>query len=110
MKASSSTQAPIQIESEDELKALCDTHEVVVVMFYADWCGHCKAMKPKFVEAAQTSKGAFALVDDKQRSLMSTYKIRGFPTIKKLHRNGQVTEFTGPRTVDALKTFAETTP
>ena len=60
----------------------------VLVMFYAPWCGHCKAMKPDYMQAAKMMKdagvhGVLAAVDaTKETELGKKYDVKGFPTIK----------------------------
>jgi thiol-disulfide isomerase/thioredoxin len=62
------------------------------VMFYADWCGHCKHMKPNFANFSNMVKGtnmrAFAVNADKNKDLLDRikldsfgYSVRGFPTV-----------------------------
>lgn len=58
-------------------KGLC------TVMFYADWCGHCKRAKPVYSEISkmvccQFSTSAVDCV--KQKELTETMKIKGYPT------------------------------
>lgn len=51
-------------------------------------CGHCKKMKPDYMEAAQQLKdegfgGVLAAVDaTKSNRLSKDYGIKGFPTLK----------------------------
>ncbi|XP_013389215.1 protein disulfide-isomerase A5-like [Lingula anatina] len=83
----------------------------VLVMFYAPWCGHCKAMKPAYGEAAQKLKeqninGVLAAVDATQeRDLTNKYKVTGFPTLK-YFRNGEVAfEYNRGRSTSDLVSF-----
>jgi len=77
------------------------THNSVLVMFYAPWCGHCKAMKPAYSEAAQelqnkNARSVLAAVDcTKEKSLAKKFDIGGYPTSKLNHVPISRSAFTG---------------
>ena len=55
-----------------------------VAIFYAPWCGYCKASMDEFKKARDYSNGKVILVDGtKNRKLMEKYNISGYPTIIK---------------------------
>jgi len=57
---------------------------VVVVDFYADWCGPCKMMAPVYEQAAADYEGRAVLAKvnvDESRDLAIKYKIMGVPTM-----------------------------
>ena len=88
-----------------------------LILFYVDWCPHCKTAKPEW----ETTKKAF---EGKQingykvvftdinctnetkeiEKMMSTYKIEGYPTIKMI-KDGQVTDFDAKPTQSSLTKF-----
>ncbi len=58
---------------------------VVIVEFYAPWCGHCKQLTPEYEKAAATLKGVAKVVAvdaTAHQSLAQKYQIQGFPTLK----------------------------
>ncbi|MDR1068358.1 MAG: thioredoxin [Clostridiales Family XIII bacterium] len=57
---------------------------VVVVDFYADWCGPCKMMAPAFEEAAQEYAGraTFAKLNiDTAKQIAVANKVMSIPTL-----------------------------
>lgn len=64
----------------------------VLVDFYADWCGPCKALSPVVQEIASTMHGRLKVIKvnvDKNQHAATQYGIRGVPTLI-LFRKGQV--------------------
>lgn len=96
--------------------------ECVVALFYADWCGHCKTFKPKFMQAMETMNGKlsrgeytngkkvrFVLVDcDKFKELANKYGVNGYPTVKILTDDEQELEYSGERSLEGLKKYLVT--
>ena len=90
-------------------KEVVQSKDIVLVLFYAPWCGHCKAFSPEYEKAAKALKGIFkiAAIDaDKERSISGKYNIQGFPTVKffGIHKDKPV-DYDKARTAEAVINF-----
>lgn len=73
---------PIHVESPDHLEEILEENRVVLVDFYADWCGPCKMLAPTVEEIAAETDAAVAKVDiDELQSLAQEYQVQGVPTL-----------------------------
>ena len=72
---------PIQLTEADAF----DEHVadgVVLVDFYADWCGPCQMMEPAVEAVAEDTDAAVLKVDvDVHQALAGEYGVQGIPTL-----------------------------
>ena len=84
-------------------------------MYYADWCPHCKTIKPVFREY---SKSGVVTINEKQVFLSMVEveqepekakgkTIKGYPTLLLEKSNGETVEFDGERTPEGYAKFLE---
>jgi thioredoxin 1 len=73
---------PVQIEGKAHLEELIADNSIVLVDFYADWCGPCKMLAPIVEEVAAETDAVVAKVDiDAHQALAGEYKVQGVPTM-----------------------------
>lgn len=91
-----------------------------LIMFYVDWCPHCKTAKPEWDAAkAQfdgTTKNGYKIEFSEHNcttetpqisQLMKQYKVEGYPTIK-LVKDGKVIDFDAKPTQDSIAQLINT--
>ncbi len=82
-----------------------------LVLFYADWCGHCKKFKPTWEETSKdvNKNGKKIMIsvnvgeqDENSKKLSEKYKVDGFPTIVIFSNGSMKGTYDGPRTKEGM--------
>ena len=96
-------------------KEVIDNDKDVMLLFYAPWCGHCKALHPKYEEVAKKLKEKnpklrLAKIDATENEVESV-SISGFPTVKFYpgdKKDKAPLDYNGDRSVDDIIKFIKT--
>jgi thioredoxin 1 len=85
-------ESPVHIDGTEDLERVTDEHDVVLVDFYADWCGPCKMVEPVVEALHEDGIAVVAKVDiDQHQGLAQAENVRGVPTMV-LYVDGQPAE------------------
>ncbi|KXS15919.1 protein disulfide isomerase [Gonapodya prolifera JEL478] len=108
--------APTEASSESDVLVLTKSNfeesvkdeKIILVEFYAPWCGHCKALAPEYEKAATSLKSngiPLAKVDcTAEEEVCSEHGVKGYPTLK-VFRSGSPTDYNGARQADGIVSY-----
>lgn len=83
---------PIHVESDEHLQELVGQYDIILVDFWAEWCGPCKMLEPTVEELAAESEAVVLKVDiDEHQDLARDEGIRSVPTLQ-FYQDGEQVE------------------
>ncbi len=87
--------------TQENFSEVIDNNDIVIVDFWAEWCGPCKSFAPTFEAAAEANSDVvFAKVNtEEQQELGAMFQIRSIPTLMIFKE--QVVVFSQPGAVPA---------
>lgn len=86
---------------------------LVMILFYATWCGHCSAMEPEWEKLQENHPENVSLAkvesEDYNNYEMSPNedRVQGYPTVRLYHHDKMVKEFDGERNFETMYQFIE---
>jgi thioredoxin 1 len=96
--------AVVQVTDENFQEKVLGSEEVVLVDFYADWCGPCKQLNPVVAALAKKYQGKAAVVKvnvDKAPAASYKYKVSSIPRLI-LFKNGEMIKNVESRDLSSL--------
>ena len=75
----------------EKFNELIQSTELVLVDFYAEWCGPCQIMKPRILDVAERMGDNVKVVQidvDKEKELATRFRISSVPTLI-IFKNGK---------------------
>ena len=100
---------PFKLDDATFARTVADAELPIVVDFYADWCGPCKAMAPAVDELARELVGRVLVTKlDSDRSPVTAeqFKITGIPTMVRFSGGKEVARVSGAMPLAQLRVFA----
>lgn len=86
-----------------------------VVKYWADWCGHCKDLNPKWdiitnhLKSAPEQGLVASIPEDMISKVNCDSDVMGYPTIRHLVGGKKRKDYSGPREVEDLERFIKST-
>ena len=95
--------------TSQEYEALAVSSDLLVIDFYAAWCGPCKMLAPVFEEvAAKYPDATFVKVNvDEEEELARKFRISVIPTLVFVKNGEAVKTTTGYMDADALSALVD---
>lgn len=90
------------ITSVSDFTKAIDSDKLVVIDFYADWCGPCKKLTPELTKVANDNKNInfYKINVDNVTEIANKYKIEMLPTIVYIKNGEEVYRTIGGNVMD----------
>ena len=86
-----------RVHTMDEVKKLLKADGPLMIVIYADWCGHCQAAEPEWTKLAN-SADVYAIESEEY----SGDDVNGYPTMK-IVKKGKSKAYEGGRSAEEMK-------
>ncbi|OEH75015.1 protein disulfide isomerase-related protein [Cyclospora cayetanensis] len=105
-----SSSSPVKVLSASEFKTqVVNSHDLHLVEFFAEWCGHCQRFAPVYEQVSKALRGVASVVAVSDESVMQEFGVKGFPTIMVVVGRGgkkpKTFKFEGNRDANTLLDF-----
>ena len=102
----------VDINTENFQTEVMDASNETLVMldFWATWCGPCQSLMPVVTKLAEEYAGGFKLAKidiDQNQELAAQFAVRGVPTVKFIKAGQVVDEFSGALPESEVRTFID---
>jgi thioredoxin 1 len=99
---------PVHVEGREHLDEVVASNDVVLVDFYADWCGPCQTLEPVLESVAAETAAAVAEVDvDRHQDIAGEFGVQGIPMLALFAGGEQVEELVGLQEEEALVSLVD---
>ncbi len=88
------------IENSEDFNALMTQEKLVVLDFYADWCGPCQTLLPIVSQLSEEYKDRVAIRKvnvDEQQELAAKFQVRSIPALFFIKEAKIVAQFVGAK-------------
>jgi len=100
------------VNDNSKINLKLEESDPLFVMYYANWCGHCKIFKPEFEKLGTIYKDKIKIMsinpkDVTDENYIKNQKITGFPELRYYHcgLNGEYEKYKGLRNIDSIKLY-----
>ena len=100
----------LQITRDSFEKEIVGSKLPVIVDFWAEWCGPCRAMAPVFESVSKefVGKMAFAKLDvDSNQELSSQFGVMSIPSLLVFKKGKEADRIVGSMSSDKLRAFVQ---